>query len=140
MMSLFTVALIIALNLIPDQVSSFTMQMKGVGNENKRMHFTLQEDGGWRGVEHPKDHIGTFYLDSEKLIIKGEGNEHSINLSSIFALEAEAEWSQLNEVRFGSKLIRINRLDNGLDISLVVDGGEPEEQAEFEIRWITKKD
>jgi len=136
MMSIFAILLVAVLNLIPADVSTFTMVM----HETETIRFTKQADGGWNAVELPKDDLGTFYVDGGKLTMKGEGKQSTTDISAVLGVNSETDWQKLTELKLGAVPIQIQRQENGFDFVLTQKNGDSEIKKTFTVRWDTAKD
>jgi len=131
---MFATLLVVILNLIPVDVSTFTMAMDG----NDVIRFTKQADGGWNAVELPDDDLGIFHVDGAVLTMKGEGREKTQDLSKMLGVGAATDWKKLKEIKFGSDLVQIQRKANGLDLIPKEANGEGEVKHAVAVRWKVK--
>lgn len=134
MTSIFATLLVVILNLIPADVSTFTMGMDG----NNVIRFTKQADGGWNAVELPDDDLGIIHVDGAVLTMKGEGREKTQDLSKMLGVGAATDWKKLKEIKFGSDLLQIQRKANGFDLILMEANGERELKHAAAVRWKVK--
>ncbi len=135
MMSIFAILIVVVLNLVPADVTTFTMQM----NENETLRFTKQAEGGWNAVELPKDDLGTFYVDGTKLTMKGEDREHTQNLAKMLGVDEDVDWKELKEIKLGAAPVQIERKKNGLDFILTAKREGSETKRTFKVRWDRKE-
>ncbi|QQL44803.1 hypothetical protein [Sulfuriroseicoccus oceanibius] len=135
--SLFSLILVIILNIVPADVSSFTVQAPEAGQP---MHFTKQDDGGWLAKMGPGDEEATFLVKGTEITIKSEGDERSQDMGPLLGLDADTDWHKLEEVALGGGTIRIKRVDNGVDFALEDNEGKSVEDAgTVKVRWTRKK-
>ncbi len=135
MMSIFAILLVAVLNLVPADVSTFTMVM----HENETIRFTKQADGGWNAVELPKDDLGTFYVDGTKLTMKGEGKTHTQDLATMLGVNSKTDWSKIKELKMGGTPIQIQRKKSGIDFVLSHKKEDEVISRTFKVSWDSKK-
>ena len=131
MMSILAILVVVVLNLVPSNVTTFNMQM----NENDTIRFTRQSDGGWNAVKLPKNDLGTFYVDGAKLTMKGEGKKYTQDISTMLGVDKDTDWKKLKEVKFGDSPLQIERKEDGLDLILTEKDGDRETKQTFKVRW-----
>ena len=92
-MYFYTIILVVALNLVPADVTMFTLEMY----ENHST-FTRQADGGWNTVEYPGAGLSTFYVDGTKLTTKEDGRKDTLDLSELISIDKDTDWKKLKKI------------------------------------------
>jgi len=136
MMAIFAILLVAVVNLIPADVSTFTMVM----HENETIRFTKQADGGWSAIELPKDSLGTFYVNGTKLTMKGEGKTHTQDFAKVLGVDGKTDWSQLKAITLGHRPVQIDRKKSGIDFILSEKKEGKISTRTFKVHWDLKKD
>lgn len=131
MSSVFAVLVVAVLNLVPAEVNEFTMEMPG----DEKIRFTRRAEDGWRAVEQPDDDLGTFRVDGTKVTMNIGGRERMYDFARFFDVDENTTWSELKQIEFGSRTIRIQRKDNGIDFVMAGGGGNQDEPRTFKVRW-----
>lgn len=136
MMSIFAILVVVVLNLVPADVTTFTMQM----NPAETMRFTKQGDGGWSAIKLPRgDDLGTFYVDGTKLTMKGEGKERTQDLAKILGVDEGFDWKEMKAVKLGATPVQVERQSNGLDFVLREKKEDSPAKPTFKVRWDLKE-
>ncbi len=130
--SLIEILIVIALNVFPADVESFTIRHPG---ENDAIRLTRQADGGWRMLP---DEIGAvFHVEGGNLTVKAGEREHTRDFAELLGIPEGADWSTLESVEIGggAAAIRIEHVRDGFDLVLSPAGAGAAEQAiRFSVR------
>jgi hypothetical protein len=131
MSSVFALLVVTVLNLVPAEVNEFTMETPG----DETIRFTQQAEHRWRAVEQPDDDLGAFHVDGTKLTMNIGGQNRTYDFARFLDVGEDAPWSQLKEIEFGPRTIRIHRKDNGVDFVMAGRGGNKDEPRTFRVLW-----
>ena len=131
MISFLAILIVVALNLVPGNVTTFTIQM----NEKESISFTKQSDGGWKAVALPKDDLGTYQVDGAKLTINGQGKTYTQDFSTMLGVDKNSDWKNLKAIRYGDTPVLIDRKENGFDLIRKVKEGGGETNQIYKVRW-----
>lgn len=132
MNSVLPMLIAVVLNLVPGEVTTFTMEVE----EREIMHFTKQADGGWKARSQPDHDLGTFYVDGAKLTNKRDGKEQTQDLSRMLGVGKDTSWMKLKTFRFGDAKISIVHKENGLDFNFRERRGTKVINETWPVRWI----
>ena len=135
--STFSIIVAMVLNLIPADVTSFTIAEGVKGRET--IHLTKQADGGWKMSDGPNRDMGTIYLDGTKLTVKNDGKKQTVDLSGHLDIDKDTDWEKLKTISLKGATLKIDRKPNGLDLVLregKKDGGRGES---MKVRWEVPK-
>ena len=131
--SLFSIVAAIILNLIPSDVTRFTITEDVQGRE--AIHLTKQADGGWKMSGGPKGDMGTIYVDGTKLTVKDGGKKRTVDLSNHLDIDKNTNWEKIEKVDLGGATLKIDRKPDGLDLTLL-EGKKDSERGELlKVRW-----
>ena len=130
-MSIFAILLVAVLNLIPADVSTFTMVM----HENEAIRFTKQDDGGWAGIKRPGNDIGVFYVNGTKLTIKGDGKSYTQDIAKILGVDDNTDWSQIKAITLGRRPFQIERNKSGVDFIFNEKKDGKTNAQVFKVQW-----
>ena len=114
--SCFSIIVAMVLNLIPADVTSFTIAEDVRGRETIRL--TKQADGGWKMSDGPKGDMGALYVDGAKLTMKDGGKKQTVDLSDHLDIDKDTDWSKLDALKLKGATFKIERKPNGLDLRL----------------------
>ena len=126
MIPLIQILFLIAVNLVPADVPSFSIVEDGT----TKIQFMRQKDGGWE-VNEPKEWCGTWRLDTTKVSITRADGGSETDLAQLLTIPANADWRTLKELDLGKTKVRIDRKPTGARITFK-DGGKVKQH---EIQW-----
>lgn len=132
--STFSILVAIILNLIPADVTSFTIREDVEGRETIRL--TKQADGGWKMTDGSKGNpVSTIRVDGTKMTVTEDGGKRTVDLSGHLDIDKNTDWEKLEEVGIGGAALKIERKPDGLDLT-IRDGNKDGERGELlKVRW-----
>lgn len=130
---MISLILAIVMNLIPANVTSFTVE--GL-DEGLTLRCTKQDDGDWVLTDEAgKGDRVAFRVDGTKLTMKDVGKEQTIDLAGQLGLDEDADWSKIKELKIrGSKLV-IERKPDGLDFVFGPEKNDDATPERIRVRW-----
>ena len=114
MIPLIEILFLIAVNLVPADIQSFSIQ--GADNGTNRTHFIRQTEGGWE-VKAPKSRSGTWRLDTTKVFNTRAAGGSETDLAQLLTIPTNPDWRTLKEVKSGKTIIQIDRQPAGAIIT-----------------------
>jgi hypothetical protein len=131
MMSVLAIVVVIVLNLIPTEMTSFRVQL----GPNDTIHFKKRPDGGWDAERSPQKPIGAFYVDGTSLTIKGESKELTQDLAKIIGAGKNPDWADLKLVQIEDVPLHIEHTANGLDFVVKPPAGDDQPERRIKVQW-----
>jgi hypothetical protein len=152
MSMLFSIVVFIALNIIPADISVFEIADPAGRTVNgkpveKVIRFTKQDAGGWQVVDLPRDELGTYTLEGNKLTVappedeRKRGNTKSMAtpMDSILDIPKELDWTSITKLELKRDgHASISRKPNQVSVEITMGSGERSRQQTFIIRWKDK--
>ena len=153
MSGLFSIVVFIALNVIPADVNVFEIADPAGGTVNgkpveKVMRFTKQETGGWQAVDLPRDELGTFSLDGNKLTVappedeRKRGNTKSMvaSMDSMLNIPNEVDWTSITKLELKRDgHASLSRKPNQVSVEITIGSGERSSKRTLIVRWKEKE-
>lgn len=131
MISHQVIVLGIVLSLLPPDVRSFSV----TGPEQRVLRYTRQPTGSWQTVPPPES--GERYaIEDGSLVITAPGGTLPIDLSMLFGIKPDADWSALHSITAGNTVFTIKRRNDGVD--LLIDSPRERgglQRTVFNARW-----
>jgi hypothetical protein len=127
--------LVVVLNLIPKEVSMFTMEM----NKGDVMRYAKQEDGGWSLVQPQSKSNPTFHVAGTKLTVKADDRAQTLDLAKILGVGENADWHKLKQTQTGTLPLQIEGKTNGVDFILQAKKGAESVSQVINVRWQGKE-
>ena len=136
MTSIFSFLLVVVLNVIPADVTTFTMERSENDTIRDTIRFTKQADGGWKALKLPNTDLGTLSVDGTKVTMDFEGKKHTTDLAKILGLDEGTDWKTLKEIKVGSLPIQIERKTNQLNFIIQTEKkGDTEIKRTIKVQW-----
>jgi hypothetical protein len=130
-MSIFTIFLVAALNLLPPGVTEFSLAMP----KSQPVQFIQQPDGGWKGVKANSAQAPLFYIHGTELTMKTGDKEMKNDLATMLGVTATTNWKELTEVKIGEKPVQIQRQADGLDFVVKLPKDNKDVEVRYPVRW-----
>lgn len=130
---MFSMIIAIVLNLIPADVTSFTVE--GL-HEGKVLRCTQQAGGDWiLADEAGKGDRVAFRVDGTKLTMKDAGKEQTVDLADHLGIDKDADWSKIKELEIRGGALAIERKPDGLDLVFRPGKKDDADQRRIRVRW-----
>lgn len=125
--------LAIVMNLIPANVTSFTVE--GL-DEGLTLRCTKQDNGDWLLTDEAgKGDRVAFRVDGTKLTMKEGGKEQTVDLAGHLGIDKDADWSKIKTFNIGGNALAIERKPDGLDLVFQPEKNDDAKQQKIRVRW-----
>jgi hypothetical protein len=118
-MPLNLILLILALRLVPADVTSIRMQF----NDAPVIEATKNADGGWRMPAPGRKEDDVYTVDGLQVKLKSGANEQTFDLSKLADVNDKTDWASLNEVKALGTAIQVERDKDTLLLKCVAPQG-----------------
>jgi hypothetical protein len=130
---MISLILAIVMNLIPANVTSFTVE--GL-DEGLTLRCTKHDDGDWVLTDEVgKGDRVAFRVDGTKLTMKDADKEQTIDLAGQLGIDQDADWSKIEELKIRGNVLAIERKPDGLDLVFRPEKKDDAKPQRFRVRW-----
>jgi hypothetical protein len=129
MQSTLLFLLMFALNLVPEDVVRFSMEVE----EGEVLHFEKQEDGSWVSPEISEEAKVSFLAKGMTMTINAEGETQTVDLGKELGFKGGIDWDTVKETKMGDMTFKINRLEGGFDLQVEGIGDKIQTP---KVRWL----
>jgi hypothetical protein len=130
---MISLILAIVMNLIPADVTSFTVE--GL-DEGLTLRCTQQAGGDWLLTDEAgKGDRVAFRVDGTKLTMKDAGKEQTIDLAGQLGVDKDADWSKIKELKIRGNVLAIDRKADGLDLVFRPEKKDDANQRRIRVWW-----
>ena len=130
---MISLILAIVMNLIPANVTSFTVE--GL-DEGLTLRCTKHDDGDWVLTDEVgKGDRVAFRVDGTKLTMKDADKEQTIDLAGQLGIDQDADWSKIEELKIRGNVLAIDRKADGLDLVFRPEKKDDANQRRIRVWW-----
>ena len=128
---LFSLIIAIVLNLIPADVTSFTVE-----SERATLRCTKQAGGDWiLADESGRGNRVAFHVDGTKVTMKEAEKEQTVDLGDHLGIDKDADWSKIKTFNIRDNALAIERKPDGLDLVFQPERKVDANQQRIRVRW-----